>query len=429
MENGQHTYETSRRALFDTAITNARQNGWPVDDYDIIIVINPGAINYGDDGYCLPPPGFDQTTPPSVPWPLWEPGPPGEHFLNGRFSHIGTLAHEWGHVIGWPDMRGGGLAGLMAQGNCSGPDQNSWSAAPTGLGAYCEWKMGFFDCFLQHGTGGMVHLTLHGGTYTVPARSQNGHSVYWIGTSESAPQYLIEARWVDYDRDVNNCGEIDDRMIMPGPDHTVPEGTDHTQLVIWDRAGCDTEPGWNCVVRNPKSSVTYMYSPASNGGPNFWCLWPGSVPHPPHSPNNVDWTPFTFPNTNGTTALLDIQSHDFNRSVSFEFREDYPQSGTLTISEPVYMFKVYTFTSDVVVADGGVLNAQKPYSGARSLLNFGSGAGVIVESGGSLRVPFYTTRAIFRSATQGQNWKGISVQSQNPSNLFAGIVEGAETGI
>ena len=311
LSHGQREYgyaENNRKLLPDSALARARERNWPVDAYDIIIVMNPGPIDSGDVGYCLPPMG-NQTTPPSLPIMLWDNAPIP---VGGRFTQIGVPVHEFGHVLGLWDFRGSGFASLMAQGNCAGPDANSWQAAPTGLGAYNERELGFFYCFSRFkNSGGIIHLGTNGGQYRIPVRSSNGHVVFSMGGFDADhPEYLLEARSVNYELAPTLCGEIDDRMIMPG-EHQIPEGTDHTQLVIWDITQCGDLTGEsNQVVRSPKSSTTYLYDHESNGGRNFWYLWPGSVTH---FPNAVNWTPFTFPN---------VENH---LGVSFKFSTiEYP---------------------------------------------------------------------------------------------------------
>ncbi len=413
-------------SLATDALLHARARGWNVDDYDQIIILYPGEIR--NTLYPSPPWPADSSdryfywltldsNPQCTIWPLWEHGD-----LDWRFTHIGTLVHEWGHTIGWRDFTGGAWASLMAQGNGCGPAV-SGASRPSRLGALQENQIGWLECMAQHGTGGIIDLTAEQ-PVTLHVPSQNGHYVYRFGN------YYLEARHIRwnllYQEGIRGNGwqGMDDFMFQ-GRNTQVPPGANLTQMVIWD-ASAAGDPYGNHVVRN-NASMTYRFPCASDGGVEAWFAWPGTFAQ---SPDSMDWTPFTFPNTGIThSALLNILPNDVDSTIGFDFRLNYPQPGPVHISNDVFVLARYDFTDDLIIESGGALWTGYPFRGRVSQPRFGPGAGMVVQSGGGLQVP--TQAVVFQAIAGGQNpaWRGISVHSQSSSNLFSGVVADAEVGI
>ncbi|MBU0509572.1 right-handed parallel beta-helix repeat-containing protein [bacterium] len=404
----------------------ARDRGWSVDNYHQIIIFYPGdirgALYNGHDQlfYML---AFS-SDPECVLVPLGGP----DTQMGWRFAHIGTMAHEWGHLIGWTDFRAAGLASLMAQGNGLGPSGNG-EARPCRLGALLEHQIGWLECMSQDQIGGIVELT-SSQHVDMPVPTENSHTVCSFGN------FLLEGRHIrknlPYEEPIRGqyWQGVDDFMFQG----ELPVGTNQAQMVIWDTT-CSTYY-WdnfhcNSVVRN-SSSLTYMWRADPAGGDFQWWAWPGEFAH---SPNTLNWTPFTFPNT-GTTgsAILNILPNDADSTLGFDFVLNSPQNGPLTITQPVYAYKEYQFTDDVIIAAGGELWAQAPYQGTMSTLKFGAGKNLIVSPGGFIKArgASGTNRALFQGInTDPPNaWGGIVFNGTDWQNqLELCRVSDADTGI
>ncbi len=447
--NWQTNWICAHNRFTSDAVARASELGWLEHDppFDFVIVFSPGGnVGEGEPGGPVCTYGGtinSGSTPKSMGWPLLDrPAPWDVDINNWHFTHIGTICHEFGHLMGfpqigtfYPDLRGGGFAGLMAQGNGCGI---RGAENPNRLGAFLEWKSGLLDCLEERG-GGLEYLDVSQQVTATPPTPFN-HTVYAFGGTETQPEFFVECRRIALRTPEDQRFEIDDHTLCRHPLHPLHNYTDGTyenQLVVWDRAGCE-HPGYTAVTRT--NSHTYMYDiiggDNSYGTSNFWFLWPGSLAE---SPNTVDWTPFTFPNTGlSGSALVNIAPNDLGHNVTFQFDLDYTQDeqgGPVQIDREVFAYGKYDFTDDVEVLPGGVLHLQKAYYSrgdfpnfGYSTLNFGPNSALLVQPGGGIRgeprLGFYSS--VLAGAP---DWNGVRINSSDPENTFAPKISGAAIGV
>ncbi len=168
-------------------------------------------------------------------------------------STIGVFCHEYGHVIGLPDLydtdytsAGLGAWSLMSFGSWNGHGASSDGSSPAYPDAYCRAQLGW--------------ITPQVPTTTVPGASlpqvEDTPTVYklWTGGAASSEYFLLENRQlVSFDKDLPGSG-----LLLYHVDETADQTNDWRPLVLLEQA-------------DGYSDLQYYYNLGDTGDP-----YPGS---------------------------------------------------------------------------------------------------------------------------------------------------------
>lgn len=194
--HGKNGFEGARDLVAE-AIDAAEAQGVDFSDYDnnndgnvdgiIVVHSGPGAEEAADDSYvwshrwAIPSRYYDRR---NVSDYMVQP-----ETRFGERVNIGVFCHEFGHLLGLPDLydtndangtnSGIGHWGLMARGGWAGQE-----ATPAGLSAWSKSALGWAD---------VQDITGKHGAYTLPAAGQN-NAFYKIRTPRPNEYFLLENR-------------------------------------------------------------------------------------------------------------------------------------------------------------------------------------------------------------------------------------------
>ena len=187
----------------------------------------------------------------------------------GQIGTIGTVCHEFGHLLGLPDLYDIGYTSkpepvgkwcVMSSGLSVGNPQGS---SPGHLSAWCRYKLGWVEPIVLDSPG----------AYTLQAvQLEPEDSVYQIPINGDSQEYFLLAnRWIDHDLTFDHLpGQYDGGMLIYHVDERMPPSNDGSQ------------DHWHVAVEDADLSTTSIADAA-------FCVEIG----------HTEFSPKTSPDSNG----------------------------------------------------------------------------------------------------------------------------------